>query len=314
MQIVDGMAGLAAGGDAILRRALAAFSQDPEDDFQQLSVLLQNGQREGLFLIDADQVCGLATWQYEDEARRFAAVDMLYIDAGVSSPAVEALVQALWDTLTTDPALDMIALRVHDAPELVRAALLEHGVTIFERQMMTCPLFDWTAPADVANDGYQVVPWTDQHQAGVEAMAPLAQAGNIDEIVVPDAQADRMVTAIRKIRAGEYPNVGPFLADASRVVLAGDGTVVGYLAAVDMGMLPFISEVAVLPAHRRRGLGRWLVVATMAALQQQGYSMVGLVVTGGNPAQKLYEALGFQPMQVGEMAVWWKDGRHQQAR
>ncbi|MFC1959866.1 GNAT family N-acetyltransferase [Chloroflexota bacterium] len=311
MKIVDGVVGLEAGVAAVLQRALAIFSQDPDDDFAQLHAALSSRQRDGLFLLVDGQPCGLATWQYEDEARHFAAVELLFIDAGVSDPAVEMLVDGLWARLMADPALDMIALRVHDVSDVVRAALLGQGVTIFERHMMTCDLLGWSAPADAANGAYQVVGWTDEHQAGVEALAPLAQKGNIDEIVVPDAQADRMVTSIRKIRAGTYPNVGPFIAAASLVVLDAGGNVAGYLAAVDMGMLPFISEVAVHPDHRRRGLGRLLVEHSMAALREQRFPLVGLVVTGGNPALKLYEKLGFHTIQVGEMAVWWRDGRQQ---
>lgn len=55
-----------------------------------------------------------------------------------------------------------------------------------------------------------------------------------------------------------------------------------------------IGNVAVLPAYRRRGLAREMVLACVGRAQQRGGALVELEVVLGNlPASRLYERLGF---------------------
>lgn len=58
-----------------------------------------------------------------------------------------------------------------------------------------------------------------------------------------------------------------------------------------------IECVAVVPEARGQGVGKQLLTAIMEAGKTQGHTHVGIAVTAGNePAQKLYEALGFKMM------------------
>ena len=102
---------------------------------------------------------------------------------------------------------------------------------------------------------------------------------------------------------------GPWNAGASWVALDGNGTLTGYVGTIDLGAMGFVVDIAVHPDHRRRGLARALLLHCMAACQAQGRSGVGLAVTARNPAQGLYESLGFRTLDVGETAIWWADGR-----
>ncbi|TCP58166.1 L-amino acid N-acyltransferase YncA [Tumebacillus sp. BK434] len=56
----------------------------------------------------------------------------------------------------------------------------------------------------------------------------------------------------------------------------------------------FLYELYVLGEHRGRGLGRQLMERGIQELREQGYQEIRLNVFSGNPAQKLYEALGFR--------------------
>ena len=56
--------------------------------------------------------------------------------------------------------------------------------------------------------------------------------------------------------------------------------------------------IAVLPPFHRRGLGRRLLQAALAAAREQGYSQVALTVHPENPALRLYESCGFRKIEI----------------
>lgn len=75
------------------------------------------------------------------------------------------------------------------------------------------------------------------------------------------------------------------------LALAGNSDeVAGYVLASRTPELGVIDEVAVHPAHRRKGLGAALV---LKAIQSLGDRTITLVVMDDNPARRLHERLGF---------------------
>jgi GNAT superfamily N-acetyltransferase len=56
---------------------------------------------------------------------------------------------------------------------------------------------------------------------------------------------------------------------------------------------PWVAELFRRPGDDGRGLGRALLQAGTAAATAAGHPTLGLAVTEGNPAQRLYESLGF---------------------
>jgi GNAT superfamily N-acetyltransferase len=99
--------------------------------------------------------------------------------------------------------------------------------------------------------------------------------------------------AVEDIRASFDGVYGPLSVDWSRVAVSGDG-MIGALLVVerapwpDTPDCPFIIELFVAPAHRRRGLARALLetVGTQVALR---------VADDNIAARRLYESVGFQP-------------------
>lgn len=68
----------------------------------------------------------------------------------------------------------------------------------------------------------------------------------------------------------------------------------------DMSLKPqadwIVEFVAVMPEARGRGLVKPLLNAVLEAGRQQGYTHAGIMVVNGNePAQRVYESLGFKP-------------------
>jgi hypothetical protein len=90
---------------------------------------------------------------------------------------------------------------------------------------------------------------------------------------------------------------GPLL-DCSRLATAAVGTPVGVLAVTELdGPPPFggpwVAELFRRPAPPYRGTGRALLLAGVAAAGAAGLTTLGLAVSDGNPADRLYAELGF---------------------
>jgi len=76
-----------------------------------------------------------------------------------------------------------------------------------------------------------------------------------------------------------------------------DGTVLGYVGMMFVLDEGYISNVAVGPDHRRRGIADALITRLMALCRAHGLSFVTLEVRAGNaPAVALYAKHGFQPV------------------
>jgi len=85
--------------------------------------------------------------------------------------------------------------------------------------------------------------------------------------------------------------VAQLLSESGRLVLLADvdRRAVGYLSGVWLGRTLGIEEVAVVPAHRRSGIGRALV---MAALQEAAHAVLS-VAESNRAARALYRGVGF---------------------
>ena len=57
-------------------------------------------------------------------------------------------------------------------------------------------------------------------------------------------------------------------------------------------------SIAVIASRRQQGIGRLLLVGLIEASEVQGYRALSLSVNHRNPARRLYESVGFEP--VGE--------------
>jgi ribosomal protein S18 acetylase RimI-like enzyme len=64
----------------------------------------------------------------------------------------------------------------------------------------------------------------------------------------------------------------------------------------------FLKDIAVHPAHRRRGLGRALLLHLLGTFRERGLARVDLKVAKNNPdrAWKLYESVGFKRVPLGD--------------
>jgi GNAT superfamily N-acetyltransferase len=104
----------------------------------------------------------------------------------------------------------------------------------------------------------------------------------------PEFEAERILSGIE---------CGPLMG-YTRFAVA-DGVVVGAVLVTDapgnhpIGAGPLVADVFRHPDRQWRGLGRTLLQRALAEAAGGGHAQMGLLVTGGNPAQGLYASLGF---------------------
>jgi len=82
------------------------------------------------------------------------------------------------------------------------------------------------------------------------------------------------------------------------LVAESEGKVIGYLIAWIVGKTCDVNRIAVLPAFRRKGVGKELLRKLFEVLQKEGVEEIFLEVRESNiPAIKFYESFGF--MKIG---------------
>jgi ribosomal protein S18 acetylase RimI-like enzyme len=113
-----------------------------------------------------------------------------------------------------------------------------------------------------------------------------------DELaLIPWTEADKTAFVVSQFDAQDsyYRQI---YSDAEFLVVLADGERVGrlYLAGIEDALR--VIDIALLPAHRRHGIGSALMSSITAIADREGRS-VTLHVEPWNPAKHLYERLGF---------------------
>ena len=170
------------------------------------------------------------------------------------------------------------------APEDVGpAAAPAHGVVLPEavRTHVVPDGVELVAAADVGVDAIGLAYW--ESYGGEAAESTLAEA----------------VEDVRRAFFGAY---GPFRPDASLAARV-DGVVVGAVLTVDDAPWdgvppgPYVIDLFVVDAQRRRGIGRALMTGAMAGAAAGGATSMGLrVENDAVAARALYDSLGFHPI------------------
>ncbi|WP_380284390.1 GNAT family N-acetyltransferase [Kitasatospora purpeofusca] len=177
--------------------------------------------------------------------------------------------------------------------ELVRqgAVVLRHGHTM-ERELTDAPpAGGWEAWARTPlRDGLRAVPCDRGAAALVPATLAAFGPGHPDHRPEERADGQPAVQRLSELLAGDV--VGPLLPSSALVVDDADRVVAGAVL-TDWDGLPWIASVFRDPALGYRGLGRDLLRRTVGDVALAGRTGIGLAVTEGNAARRLYEEMGF---------------------
>ncbi|MFF2079527.1 GNAT family N-acetyltransferase [Kitasatospora sp. NPDC058162] len=186
---------------------------------------------------------------------------------------------------------------VSGSPELGQR-LLDGGATVlrhahtFRRDLRADP-----PPADWAGaplrEGLRAVPCDRSPEAMLESWRAAFDPTHVDHFRGDDTRA--LAERIGPLLAGEA--IGPVLPSSLLAVDAED-QVVGAAVLTDRDGLPWVAEVFRHPRRGYRGLGADLLRRAVADAAGRGLADVHLVVSEGNPARRVYEALGFELLET----------------
>jgi len=149
-------------------------------------------------------------------------------------------------------------------------------------------------------EGFQFVPW---HPSLLRVHAEVKHHGfrnDSDGNIFPTfKEFGRCLRLMESIAESDS-----FVAEATLLIAHGTATIVNEYVANIQGMrlshdIGAIQNVTVLPAFRRRGLGRAIVLGALQGFRKVGVQQVSLDVTAdNNPAIRLYHHIGFQTARV----------------
>jgi GNAT superfamily N-acetyltransferase len=154
--------------------------------------------------------------------------------------------------------------------------------------------FDEPIPAVSPADGWTIVPhdWDDDLTTALAAA--YARRDHPDR-----ADGIDRVSRLRSLTEGEnglivLPGATGRLKDPGGRS-AGQVFTVG---PVPWGSAPtaWVLDLSVSPDGQGRGFGAALLAYAMSGTRQAGLTVVGLTVTDGNPARRLYDRMGFRPV------------------
>lgn len=244
---------------------------------------------------------GDGTHVVRDATGRALARTSLTLDA--APPRAELLIGlpgASPSAIATAAQTALAGMRVStEDPDLGHALVGAGGVLVRNATVMSLQL----ASSPAGGSDARVLAWAD---APAAARTPAALAVASVAAYPPehpdhepgDDDLDVAAAGIASILAGEA--IGEFSPDCSGVVVDGAEVVAAVLITeVDADLAlewpggTWIADVFVAPSHGGQGLGRALLGHAVGRSRAAGHDVMGLAVTVGNPARRLYDAAGF---------------------
>jgi hypothetical protein len=172
------------------------------------------------------------------------------------------------------------------------------GICYYKRFRMEIPLAGLAAPAWPA--GYRALPWNEQLFDYHAETLHYSFKDEIDSGVFPAfLTKEGCLGLIRDIVRRPA-----FIPEATWLVLGPDGPCGTVQALRERGVLGAIQNVGILPDSRGLGLGKALVLQSLAGMYASGLGRAKLEVTADNSlAIRMYQRIGFQRAKVVYKAV-----------
>jgi GNAT superfamily N-acetyltransferase len=217
-----------------------------------------------------------------------------------------ALLHEMIACLRAIPGLGRMEAQLMPFGTLYDATLLAEGFALYPREFMLLELGAPRPAAAACSPAFQLHGWHERFFQPCAELIRLAYTGHIDAKINDQyctaAGAAKFLRNIILLRG-----CGEFLPEASFVLSAREtGQPAGMVltSAVCSGV-GHTTQICFLPQYQRLGLGRALMEASIAALQEKNYRALSLTVTSANePAVRLYRRLSFRTLKTFSAAVW----------
>ena len=213
--------------------------------------------------------------------------------------AEAALFRVLLDALAAVPGIS----RVESQLMLTNALPHNRPIRAYERILMARPASAQTPPAA---GFFRLEPWHDRHFEAAAAIASQAYAGHIDAQFNDHYRNKEEAT--RSLRnLVNFPGSASFCPPASFIAFdpaAGQpaGIVLSSFIAPEVA---HIAEICVAPYARHAGLGRQLLLRSIAALHNEHARRISLAVTAtSETALRLYQRCGFTEIRRFYACLW----------
>ncbi len=221
-------------------------------------------------------------------------------------PAGEQILGDIMQTMRGTPQVTRIEAQLMPFGAALDRVLASHGFRLYPRQFMILPTAEGATDAPPLSSGLRLEKWHERLMPQVADLIHLAYANHVDgEINDQYRSRSGAMKFLKNIVM--MPGCGQFETQASFVLreVASEHIVAVVLTSIVAPGVGHTTQVCVLPGFQGHGLGRRLMVESLAALRKIKATELSLTVTCANlGAVKLYESLGFRVVKVFAAGVW----------
>jgi ribosomal protein S18 acetylase RimI-like enzyme len=187
--------------------------------------------------------------------------------------------------------------RVLDDPARAAALIASGGRLERHSVIMVLGLAE-AAPSPPLAAGFSVAPMDPDRLLEYGEVVRRAYPPEHPDHEPSDSDAETVAAALSRCVRGE--EIGPWISEASWHVVDHAASVVGLIVVNETSASdafaagPFVTDLCIDPTAAGHGLGSALLSTSVRSLAELGWTTLILVVTVGNPAQRVYERLGFR--------------------
>jgi ribosomal protein S18 acetylase RimI-like enzyme len=262
----------------------------------------------GYAAIERGRIFGYSFFVYEGSK---GVIGDLFVTNGnrlLESREVELrLLRHVIETLQQSPGIHRVEaqLLAHDSGTVAQP-FLDQGFQRHPRLFMVLPMSKAPAKMPPMNPEIEMRRWNDNDYQSAAAIITAAYRGHVDAQI--NDQYHTLSGSLRFLNnIVRFPGCGLFDIESSFVALDRKAkNIIGLILCSRVrGDVGHVTQVCVLPEYRSRGIGEYLLAATVGNLRKRGFSMLSLTVTEANDrAVALYRRLEFETKRVFDAFVW----------
>jgi ribosomal protein S18 acetylase RimI-like enzyme len=258
----------------------------------------------GYVALEGKQPIGYGFYVFEEQkgliGGLFASPQFDQVEVG------KKILLEMFGALRATPFIERIEAQLMPFGVSLDSVLQEQKFRLRRRQFMLLNLPAGPPFRAQAQNGLRLEAWTDKCLEPCARLIQRAYTDHVDSEINDQYRTEVGATKfLRNIVL--LPGCGQFCPEASFVVRPGpsETPIAMVLTSTVAPGIGHTTQICVLPGYQKNGLGRRLMEASLAALQDHGYRALTLTVTATNAnAVRLYENLGFRTVKTFAAGVW----------